>query len=139
VPPTAISLISTKKCSKVISQTDKFVFIVISYHSKQKVVAKSVASTQSLYLQQKQVERIVEEYTDIFSSPTRVPTHCQVKHPIDLTHDVPFPNGLFYHRSLMENEEIKHHIQEIIQKAHIRSNSSPCGRPTILVQKKDGT
>jgi hypothetical protein len=33
-PPTAISLISAKKCSKVNSETGKFVFFVICGHSK---------------------------------------------------------------------------------------------------------
>jgi hypothetical protein len=60
-PPTAISLISAKQCSKVISQTGKFIFFVIRAHSKQKVAATSMASTQSLSLQQKQVDGIVEE------------------------------------------------------------------------------
>ena len=83
--PTSISLISTKQCSKVISQTEKFIFFLIWAHNKQNVVATSVASTQSLSLQQKQVDKIVEDYRDIFSSPIGVPTHCQVKHPIDLT------------------------------------------------------
>jgi hypothetical protein len=73
--PTAISLIFAKKCSKVISQTKKFVFFVISAHSKQKVVATSVASTHSLSLQHKQVDRTMVEYRDIFSSPTGVPMH----------------------------------------------------------------
>jgi hypothetical protein len=85
-PPTAISLISAKQCSKVISQTEKFIFFVIHAHSKKKVIATSVASTQCLSLQQNQVDGIVEEYRDIFTSPTGVPTHCQVKHPIDLQH-----------------------------------------------------
>ena len=35
--------------------------------------------------QQKKVDKVVEEYRDIFSSPTGVPLHYQVKHPIDLT------------------------------------------------------
>jgi hypothetical protein len=50
-PPTAISLIYAKQCSKVISQTEKFVFFVIRAHSKQKVATTSMASTQSLSLQ----------------------------------------------------------------------------------------
>jgi len=49
-PPTAISLISAKQCSKVISQTVKFVFFVIYSHSKNKVATTSVASTQLLSL-----------------------------------------------------------------------------------------
>jgi hypothetical protein len=81
----------------------------------------------------------VEEYKDIFSSPTRVPMHFQVKHPIDITPGAPLPNGPIYHRSLMENDEIKHQIQELLQKGHIRPISSPCGSLIVLVQKKDGT
>jgi hypothetical protein len=49
-PPTAISLIFAKECNKVISQTRKFVFFVIHAHSKKKVIATSVASTQRLFL-----------------------------------------------------------------------------------------
>jgi hypothetical protein len=95
-PPTIISLIPAKQCSKFISQTGNFFFSVIRTHSKQKVVATSVASTQHLSLQQKQVDKIVEEYRDIFTSPTGVMTHCQVKHPIDMTLDAPLPNGPVY-------------------------------------------
>ena len=39
----------------------------------------------------------------------------------------------------MENDEIKHQIQEILQKGHIRPNSSPCRSLIVLLQKKDGT
>ena len=81
----------------------------------------------------------MEEYSDILSSPTGVPLHSQVKHPIDLTLGAPLPNGPFYHRSLLENEDIKRHIQELLHKGHIRPSSSPCGSPIMLVQKKDGT
>jgi hypothetical protein len=66
----------------------------------------------------------VEEY-----SPIGVPTHCQVKHPIDLTPDAPLPNGLVYQCSLMENDEIRRQIQELLQKGHIIPSSSPCGKP----------
>jgi hypothetical protein len=138
-PPTAIYLISTKKCSKVVSHIGKFFFFVIYAHSKKKVAATSMASTQCLSFHKKQVDEIVEEYKDIFSSPTGVSTHCQVKHPIDLTLDAPLHNGPVYRCSLMENEKIRCHIREIIQKGHIRPNSSPCGSPIILVQKKDET
>jgi hypothetical protein len=72
------------------------------------------------------VDKIVEEHKDIFSSPTRVPVHCQVKHSIDLTPDAPLPNNPVYRHSHMENEEIKCHIQEIILKGYIRPSSSPC-------------
>ena len=106
--PTTISLLFAKKCIKVISQTRKFVFFVICSHNKKKVSTTSMASTQCLSLQQKQVNGIMEEYKDIFVSPTRVPTHCQVKNPVDLTPDSPIPNGPLYQCLVMENDEIKH-------------------------------
>jgi hypothetical protein len=112
---------------------------VIHACSKNKVDATSVTSTQSLSLQHKQVDEIVEEYIDIFSSPIGVLTHCQVKHPIDLIPGAPLPNGPIYCLSLMENDEIKCQIQELLQKGKIRPNSSPCGSSILLVQKKDGT
>jgi hypothetical protein len=90
-------------------------------------------------LQQKKVDGIVEEYIYILSSPTEVPTHCQVKNPIDLTPDASLHNGPVYFRSLMENSEIKHQIQEILQKGHIRPNASPCGSLIFLVKNKYGT
>jgi hypothetical protein len=46
-----------------------------------------MASMTDLSMQQKQVDKVMEEYKDIFSSPTGVPLHCQVKHSIDLTPD----------------------------------------------------
>jgi hypothetical protein len=139
VLPTAIYLISAKQCSKVISQTGNFILFVIHYHSKKKVVTTSMASIHSLSLQQKQVDEIVEEYRDIFSSPTKVPTHFQVNHPIDITPSAPLPNGPVCRCSMMENDEIKRKNQEILQKGHIKPNSSPCGISIVLVQKKDRT
>jgi hypothetical protein len=76
IPPSAISLISTKKCRKVISQTGKFVFFVIYSQNERKITATSKVSTTDLSTQQKQVDKVVEEYSDIFSSPTGVPLHC---------------------------------------------------------------
>jgi hypothetical protein len=107
VPPSVISLISAKQCRKVISQMGKFVFFMIHSQNKRNITATSRVSVADLSTQQKQVDKVVEEYSDIFSSPTGVPLHCQVKHPIDLTPDAPLPNGTVYHHSLLENEEIK--------------------------------
>jgi hypothetical protein len=68
-------------------------------------------SVLDLSTQQKQLDKVMEEYKDIFSSPIGVPLHCQVNHPIDLTPNTPLPNVIVYHRSLLENKEIKHQIQ----------------------------
>ena len=80
----------------------------------------------------------MEEYWDIFTSPTGVPRHCQVKHPIDLTPGVPLPNGPIYHRSILENDEIKRKILELLQKGHIQPIQSPYGSPTCWYRKRMG-
>ena len=117
----------------------KFVIFMVCSQSEKKIVAMSTTSAQSPTTQQKQVDKIMEEYKDIFTSPTGVPLHCQVKHSIDLIPSAPFPNGLVYKHSLLENEEIKCQIQELLQKGHIQPSSSPCRSPIMLVQKKDAT
>ena len=85
------------------------------------------------------MDKVVEEYRDIFTSPIRVPLHCQVKHPIDLTPGALLPNGPIYRCSILENDEIKRKIQDLLQKGHIHPSSSPYGSPIVLVQNKDGT
>ena len=107
VPPRAISLISAKQCRKVISQMGKFVFFMIHSQNERKIIATSRVSAVDLSTQQKQVDKVMEEYSNICSSPTEVTLHCQLKQPIDLTPDAPLPNGPVYCRSLLENEEIK--------------------------------
>jgi hypothetical protein len=83
------------------------IFFVIHSQSERKIATTSRASMIDLSTQQKQVDKVMEEYSDIFSSPTAVPLHCQVKHPIDMTPGAPLPNGPVYHWSVLENEEIK--------------------------------
>jgi hypothetical protein len=53
------------------------------------------------------MDKVGEEYQDIFTSPAEVLLHCQVKNPIDMTPGASFPNGPIYQRSILENDEIK--------------------------------
>jgi hypothetical protein len=48
VPPSVISLISAKKCRKVISQTGKFVFFMIRSQNERKIIATSRVSAFDL-------------------------------------------------------------------------------------------
>jgi len=104
-PPITIYLITENKCSKIISKAKKIVFLMIHPQGKRKVVATT--SIQGSSAQQQQMYKVVEEHRDIFTSPTRVPLHCQVKHSIDLTSGVPLPNGMIYRCFFLENDEIE--------------------------------
>ena len=98
----------------------------------------ATTSRQGSSTRRQQMDKVMEEYQDIFTSPTGVALHCQVKHPIDLTLGASLPNGPIYRCSVLENDEIKRPIQELLQKGHIQPISSPCESPIVLVQKKDG-
>jgi hypothetical protein len=74
----------------------------------------AMTSRQGPTTRKQQMDKVVEEYEDIFTSPAGVPLHCQVKHPIDLTPGASLPNGTIYRRSIMENDEIKRQIQELL-------------------------
>jgi len=52
-----------------------------------------------------------------------VPLHYHVKHLNDLIPSAPLLNDIIYRHSLMDNEEIKFRIHELIQKGHIQPNS----------------
>ena len=72
-PPTTISLVTAKKCSKLISKAKKFVFLMIHPQGKKKMVATT--SRQDPSAQQLQMDKVMVEYEDIFTSHTRVPLH----------------------------------------------------------------
>ena len=76
------------------------------------VKKKNVAATsiQGSFSRQQQMDKVVEEYEDIFASPIGVPLHYQVKHLIDLTPSAPLPSGPIYRRSVLVNDEIKRQI-----------------------------
>ena len=78
---------------------------MIRPQGKKKMVATT--SRQGPSAQKQHMDKVMEEYKDIFTSLVGVPLHCQVNRPIDLTPNAPLPNGPVYHRSLLENEEIK--------------------------------
>jgi len=56
------------------------------------------------------MDKVMEEYRDIFTSPIRIPLHCQVKHSIDLTLGASLPNGSIYRCFVLEKAKIKREI-----------------------------
>jgi len=102
-PLTTNSLISAKKCNKIISHTRKFIFFLVHSQNKGKITATSMALEKDSSMQQKQVDMVMKEYRVIFSSPTGVPLHCQVKHSFDITTRAPLPNRPIYLHSIVEN------------------------------------
>ena len=81
---------------------------MIHPQGKKNIVATTSRQGPSAW--QQQMDKVMEDYQDIFTSPIGVPLHYQVKHPIDMTPCVPLPNGPIYRRFILENDEIKRKI-----------------------------
>jgi hypothetical protein len=62
VPEVVLTTILEKQCRKVISHTTKFSLFMIQSEGEQKDTATTIASTQDVSIQQKQVDKIVEEH-----------------------------------------------------------------------------
>ena len=129
----------TKQTKKLINHAQKFALIMIKPQHSRNTAAMSRLTDQRSSQQQQHINNILEEYQNIFQAPDKVPLHCQVKHSIELVPSSSLPNAFIYRRSILENEEIHRKILDLIDKGHIRPNSSPSGSPVILVPKKDGT
>jgi len=67
-----------------------------------------------------------------------LPPKRAIAHGIDLELGDSLPNSGLYHRFVMENEEIKRNIYEILEMGHIKPNASPFGSSILLVPKKNG-
>lgn len=78
-PHTTTSLITTKKGSKLISQTRKFIFCLVRSQSKGKIVATSMTPAKGSSMQQQQQrDTVMTEHRNNFSSPIGVPLKFQV-------------------------------------------------------------
>ena len=75
----------------------------------------------------------------MFQEATRLPPKREIQHEIQLQQYCPLPNIDMYHMSIMENDEIKSKIKDMLDKGLIRPSTSPCGSSIVLIPKKDGT
>ena len=84
--------------------------------------------------------RVVCEYEDIFSEelpglpPQRVVNFCIELHP--------GTSPIFmtpYRMALVEMQELRVQLQELLDKGFIRPSTSPWGAPVLFVKKKDKT
>lgn len=88
-----------------------------------------------------EIESILNEFSDVFPEnlPNGLPPSRSEDFKIDLIPDAkPQKSGL-YRMSIVELEELKKQLEELIEAGFIRPSSSPWGAPVLFVTKKEGT
>lgn len=101
-------------------------------------MAQHISQGRQSQFKDKLVE-IVDSYKELFKEPKRLPPKREIQLEIQLQSDASLLNIGTHHMSVIENEEIKKQIHELVDKGFIQPISSPCASLTILVPKKDGT
>jgi len=132
---TKLDLINVSKMKRLINPSKKYVPVIVKQQPKDKYDAFQGCDSK---LKDKLVE-IVDSYKELFKEPKDLFPKREIKHEIQLHSVAPLSNTAMYCMSVIENEDIKKKIQELVDKGFIQTSSSPCGSPIILVPKKDGT
>jgi hypothetical protein len=83
---------------------------------------------------------VVKDFLDVFPEELPgMPPDTEVEFVIDLLPGTT-PNSKWpYRMSVEELKELKKQLIELQEVGYIRSDSSPCGAPVLLVQKKEGS
>ena len=143
-PPTATSLITTKKGSKLISQTRKFICLVHS-QNKGKIIATSMTPAKgSSTQQQQQRDTVMTKHRNNFSSRTWVPHKFQVgnkvwlhrqKERLTRTHQKlrPLRHGPYSSTKAMGNNASKHNIPPFLRLHRVFNvdHRRPCFPPSL--------
>ena len=87
-----------------------------------------------------EVRIFLDEYVDIILDefPNPLPLVRSISHHIDLIPGASLPNKAVYILTPQENEEIKQHVHELLEKGLVKESLSHCVVPTVLIPKKDG-
>ncbi|GBG73905.1 hypothetical protein CBR_g17619 [Chara braunii] len=83
------------------------------------------------------VVRLLDEFADIFESPTEVVPDRPISHEIILEAGAVPPKGCIYRMSKEELTVLRAQLDDLLDKGWIRPSSSPYGVPALFVQKKN--
>ncbi|GBG69723.1 hypothetical protein CBR_g4554 [Chara braunii] len=83
------------------------------------------------------VVRLLDEFVDIFESPTGAVPDRPISHKIILEAGAVLPKGCIYRMSEEELDVLRAQLDDLLAKGWIRPSSSPYGAPVLFVRKKN--
>ena len=87
----------------------------------------------------KEMAPLLQEYADIFQTPTSMPPSCHIDHSINLIPGAALPNAPTYRLAPQETVEMERQLKELIDASHIQPSSSPCASIAFVIPKRDTT
>jgi hypothetical protein len=85
------------------------------------------------------VERLLEQYPDIFTDPSSMPSPRPFDHSIPLLPGATPVNIRSYRYSPAQKDKIEKQLIKMLQNRIIKHSSNPYASPVLLVRKKDGS
>ena len=69
----------------------------------------------------------LKAYKGVFQEPKGIPPKREVEHEIQLFPDSPLLNIELYRQSILEANEVKKKLQQLLEHGVIQPRNSPCG------------
>ena len=87
-----------------------------------------------------EIQDMLSEFGNIIVDdlPNELPLIRNISHHMDFIPRMILHNKASYKMTHQENEEIRKHVQELLDKGLIRESLSPCAVPKVLTPNKDG-
>jgi hypothetical protein len=112
---TNLSLVTTGQMKRLVNARKNFVLMIV----KAKDDDKSKAFKGCDPKHKDELVKIISNYDEVFQEPQGLPPRREIQHEIQLQQDAPLPNIGMYRLSVLENEEIKKQVQELLEKGVI--------------------
>lgn len=109
------------------------------FHQRQSIFAVINILAQDQEVINKEMQAILDQYTDFFKEPTNLLPPRQVEHSIPLCEGTEAINVRPYIYAYFQKSEVQQQVQEMLKSSIIRPSTSPFSSPVLLVKKKDGT
>ena len=132
---TNLALVNAGQMKRLVNSSKNFVLMLVK--AKEDEISEAFKGCDPKH--KSKMVKIILAYDDLFQEPKGLPPKREIQHEIQLHPDAPLPNIGMYHLSILQNEEIRKQIQELVEKGLIRPSTSPCGSPIVLFPKKYGT
>jgi hypothetical protein len=89
--------------------------------------------------QQKQLDNLLAEYTDIFKEVTQLPPERSFSHKIELQDGAQPPWVRVYRMTPEEDRELKTQLKKLLELGFVEKANSPFGAGCLFVKKTDGS